>query len=367
MGTSLLPCFVPLCLALAAIAQTPAPLRPLPVQHPEVVLASSDGPLDPREWGLGDGGVHPTERTELRFTDDGCITPGGITVACRSVGVKIVFPSGRELLLAPDGGLHLRSGEACGPFASGLELWLGDGSRVRITLAQARTDRVREVVVVHGDRALQPWRKGEAATEVARTTVWSGQRLACLGDGGDLYRPIALGPMVTLERELVAAERADKNPERRLVLLRDALVASLATMQRQHRDVSADVRHAVTAVAALADRGDVVFPAGASLARAERDELRWLLRGGFELEIELDGLLAPRLGLYAGQASVPMIEWTLRGDSAAFLANPRDDQPEKRWHGNGTRLPKVAVELQAREHLHERAAALRVLQQFVRR
>ena len=42
-----------------------------------------------------------------------------------------------------------------------------------------------------------------------------------------------------------------------------------------------------------------------------------------------------------------MVEWTLHADSAAFLGNPREDQSERRWHGNGTRLPRVAGDLQA--------------------
>lgn len=366
MGTSTPALFLPAWLAMAAMAQAPTPPPKLPVEHAELVLADgADSGIDARQFGLGDGGL-AVERGEIRFRDDGCITPGGVSIECRSVGVKLTFPSGVELLLAPDGNLHLRSGEIAGPFASGVELWLGCGTRVRVTLAQARDERVRDVVVVDGERALQPWQRGRAAVEQPRAGAWAGVRLVCLGDGGLVYRPIALGPLVTLQRVLVAKEREGDSPSERLVLLCDPLVRSLTTMQRQHREPDAKVRHAVTAVAAVADRGGVIFPSGASLARAERDRLRWLLRGGFELEIALDGPLAPRLELYAGRSAVPMIEWTLRGDAAAFLANPRDDHAEKRWHGNGTRLVKVAAELQPREHLFERVAALQVIAQLKR-
>jgi hypothetical protein len=59
-----------------------------------------------------------------------------------------------------------------------------------------------------------------------------------------------------------------------------------------------------------------------------------------------------------------MVEWTLRGDGAAFLANPRDDQVGKRWHGNGTRLGRVVTDLQANEELFERPYALQVIKRF---
>ena len=86
-----------------------------------------------------------------------------------------------------------------------------------------------------------------------------------------------------------------------------------------------------------------------------------MLRAGFELELDLDGPLAPRICLFAGRSPRPMVEWTLAADSAAYLGNPREDQAEKRWHGNGTRLPKAAKDLQALAELHERGHALRVI------
>ncbi|WP_296413633.1 DNA polymerase IV [Zoogloea sp.] len=58
----------------------------------------------------------------------------------------------------------------------------------------------------------------------------------------------------------------------------------------------------------IKDRGDQIFPSGASLPRAEQDKLRWLLRGGFELQLDLDGAMAPRLQLFAGETVAPMIE-----------------------------------------------------------
>lgn len=336
--------------------RTAPALRPL---VPEVVVAPSPDPVPLAEFGLGDGGTGAVEPASMRWIEGGCTTPGGVRIECRAAGVKLTFPSGRELLVAPDGRLHLRSGEVAGPYASGLELRLGDGASVRIVLAPGARERLRNVHVVADERAVQPWRRGAPATFVDRPGPWAGVRIACCGDGGDLYRAIALGPLVVLERVLVADDRAAAAPEQRLVLLTAPLRQSLAAMPRQHTETDVAVRRAVAAVAAVADRADAIFPA--ALHRAAPDRLRWLLRGGFELQLDLEGPLAPRLGLCAGGATFPMVEWTLGPAGAAFLGNPRDDPSTKRWHGNGTRLVCAAPELQAKEHLNERAAALRVV------
>lgn len=364
-GSSPRALFVLTVLLRAAFGQQQdEPLAELRPALPEVVLSGASGEPGVADYGLGDGGVERARRA-LRFdAEDGCVTPGGVRVACRSVGVRLTFPSGRQLLVAPDGALHLRTGEVAGPFRAGVELQLADGARVRVALAQGRRSRLRDVWVVHGRRALHPWRRGAAAKHVDRARPWSGVRLACCGDGGELYRPLGLGAMLVLERVLVPAARAARTPTERLVVLTDALQASLERMPRQHRETQQNVRRAVAAVEAVAERGAVIFRDGAALHRAQRDRPRWLLGGGFELELELDGPLAPRLQLFAGRSPLPMVEWTLNAAGAAYLTNPNPDQLGKRWHGNGTRMPRVAPSLQVREHLEERPRALGLLRRL---
>jgi hypothetical protein len=331
---------------------------------PAVVLADGDRGARVAEFGLGDGGVGSRRDRELAWADDGVTTAGGVQIRCRSEGVRLQFPSGRELLVAPDGHLHLRQGEVGGPFPGGLELRLADDTVVRIVLVPSNRERLRDVVVFDQRHALQPWRRGQPALELPRPGGWPGVHVACCGDGGELYRVIALGPLVVLDRLLVPAERGTAAPTERLVVLTAPLRQSLAHLPRQHREPDAPVRRAVAAVAAVAQRSEAIFPEGAALQRAERDRLRWLLRGGFELQLDLEGTMAPRLQLFAGASPVPMVEWTLRADAALFLTNPREDQLGKRWHGNGTRLPRVANDLQAREELFERGHALRVIERL---
>jgi hypothetical protein len=208
---------------------------------------------------------------------------------------------------------------------------------------------------------VQAWRRGEPCVDAASAAVWAGPRLCCLGDGGDVYRAIALGALLVLDRVLVPADRVDLAPRERLAVLAEPLVDSLRTMQRQHREPDAAVRGAMKAIAELATHAERILPAGAALPRVERERMRWQLAAGFELEFAAEGPMAPLLQLHAPGAPMPMVEWTLHAAGAAFLANPREDRMDKRWHGNGTRLPTAAAGLQARDELHERALATAVI------
>jgi hypothetical protein len=353
-------------LLAAVLPQVQAPAgKPLPKLHAEVCLAPSPDPVPLAEFGLGAGGVERSKAGELCWQKNGdCVTAGGVRIECRSAGVRLSFPSGRELLVAPDGNLHLRSCECAGPFPFGLELRLGDGTCVRIILAQQERERLRDVFVAHGERVLQPWRFGEASTRDERPGYWAGMRFFCCGDGGDVYRAVAIGPLLVLDRVLVPETRAETTPRERLVLATAPILESLDVMRRQHKEPDAAVRKTIAAVGAVADRGSDIFPAGAVLQRSEKDKLRWQLACGFELQLDLDGPRSPRFALFVGDYALPMVEWILSGDPAAFMMNPRDDQAGKRWHGNGTPMSRVFVDLQPRADLFERGYALRVIERL---
>ncbi len=342
-------------------AQQP-PTLPL---HPEVVLVGAAEPLPGAAFGLGDGGV-AAEYEELAWREWDCVTPGGVVVACRTAGVKLTFPSGRELLLAPDGYLHLRSGERAGPFAAGVELRLGDDTLVRIVLNPSQPERLRDVVVVAGARILQPWRRGSRCREPGRPGEWAGHHLYCAGDGGDVFTAVALGPLVVLDRILVAADREAATPRERLAIVVEPLQESLQRMPRMHQTRDADVRGAVAVVAAVAERSATTFHVGALLPRLERERMRWGLPDGNELELSLDHA-EPRLFLFARQATLPLIEWRFGNSPVAFLTNPRARQADaSSVHGNGARLVRVADDLQANSERFERAAAVRVLERLRR-
>jgi hypothetical protein len=345
----------------ADAAAVPSP-RPL---LPQLVLARLDEQPNVADFGLGGGGI-AAARSPRRWLDSGCTTAGGVRVECLAVGVRLAFPSGRELLVAPDGFVHLRGGEVGGPFPGGLELRLADGDLVRITLVPGARQRLTSVVVGGGDQWLQPWRRGEPSRAEGRDTGWAGARAYCLGDGGELYRPIALGPLLVLDRVLGDAGAAASTPNERLVLFPAPLLSALDAMQRQHREPDPELRRALALVQAIVEHGDRILPAGSGLLRAERERLRWLLPAGFEIAFETTGQLAPRLQLFAPAATLPVVEWTVRADAAAFLVDPRDGRPGRRWHGNGVRLPFVLGDLQARSERFERGQALAVIERLRR-
>jgi hypothetical protein len=346
--------------ASGANAQQPALL------HAEAILVGAADPVPLAALGLGDGGLAGRRPDGLRWTATGCMTRGGVQVSCQPVGVKLEFPSGCEVLLAADGVLHLRSGESAGPFPFGVELQLADGTAVRVLLAQAQKDRLREVAVVDGETMAFPWQRGLRAKTIGSVRPWGGVRLACCGDGGDVYRLIALGPVLTCERVLAAKSRAGLLPERRLVVLTAPLLASLAHMPRQHTSGEEAMLAAMRAVRAVTQLGHEILPDGLLLRRVDGAGLRWALPRDFDLGLALDGPLAPRLMLFAGRTERAMVEWTLAGNPAAFLANPFDAQPgAARWHGNGTRLPRVVPEWQCRAELHEYGRVLGLLRHLL--
>ncbi|MCA8951473.1 MAG: hypothetical protein KDE27_18340 [Planctomycetes bacterium] len=351
--------------------QEPAPAAPVAAPA-EIVLAAELDPVPLSAFGLGPGGVEPAAAgrrpAALCWTETGCTTPGGVQIECLGAGVKLTFPSERELLIAPDGFLHLRGGGVAGPFAAGLELRLGDGAAVRVQLSQAQRHRLRSVEVAHGDRAIELWRRGRRVQQHARVGFWGGVRLCCCGDGGDLYRAIALGPLITLERVLVPGGRESATPATRLVVLTRPMLAALAELPRQHRTPDPDLRAAIAAVGLVADRADMILPPGAELQRAEPDQLRWVLRGGYELELALEGDRAPRLSLFAGQSLRPMVEWAIAGNPAAFLNNPHASDPgASRWRGNGVPLVFTVPEFQVRDALFEQPRALGAIRALVER
>jgi hypothetical protein len=304
-------------------------------------------------WRLGDGGVRapgaqsgatagaqygatvgdlPGERGE-------CMTPGGVRVQCRNEGVKLTFASGRELLWAPDGFLHLRDGGVAGPFAGGVELRLQDGSCVRINRGSSRRQSLQAVdVATAAGRAVRLWWQTGPLFEETRS-AWNGERLFCLGDGGAVYRALAMGPLVTLER-MLAPHDAVSLPAHRLALDVDALVASLQILLESRARIADP--SAVADVRLLLSNVDAVWPAdGAPPPRTSTSPLRFLLRAGYDVRFDLDG--AELHMAMARHEQPPFVEWKL-GYGAAVRCLEGAGAPK----GNLVTAADCAPELQPR-------------------
>src|SRR5712671_3362327 len=199
---------------------------------------------------LGDGGLAGATPAVLQCAAGSCRTPGGIVVEVKTAGVKLTFPSGRELLYTPSGWLHLRGGEAAGPYLAGLELLLADGARLRIDRTGSRREPLQEVLVTADGRSDRLWLQNRPVLETARPRSWSGQRLLCCGHGDAVYHGIALGPLLVFERVLVAAADAAVLPAARMALLVPPIVQSLQAMPVHLRGTGAtDVRAGLVGLA----------------------------------------------------------------------------------------------------------------------
>jgi hypothetical protein len=305
-------------------------------------------------WGLGDGGVAAADpsRAGLPGGRGECTTPGGVSVRCQLEGVKLEFPSGRELLFAPDGYLHLRDGSAAGPFGGGVELRLLDGSTVRIDRNGSRRTPLSEVVVAApGGAAARLWWRRGAVHEPARST-WNGDRLFCLGDGGSLYRALALGPVVTLQR-MLAPRGGRQLPEALLALDVGSALGSLRLL--------ADSRARHTEPEAIAEV-DLVLAESARVwpsdepppPRVSTDPLQFLLRSGYDLRFAVEGADV-RLSMARHQQK-PFVEWQLGyGASVRGIVTPAQQV------GHPVALPDVADELQPRLERNQLVQALQVL------
>jgi hypothetical protein len=316
---------------------------------------------------LGDGGVRAIQAPVAEATSRGgaraveaslrsdigtCTTPGGVVVQCRREGVKVAFASGRELLYAPDGHMHLRDGSVAGPFLNGVELRLADGSSVAIDRSGSRRSPIECVEVRHGEDATCVYRRGNPTREAARG-VFRLPIVFCLGDGGSLYRAIALGPLVTMERALVPQEQRELMPERRLCVFAGPLADSMEQLcasraQQRHPETVQELRLILSELASVF-RSDAPMP-----PRTGSDPLQFLLHAGYDLRfVQQKGLVRMQL---ARNQREPFVEWRLGYGTAICGVSATTEE------GSGAEVVTPPMpDLQAQLQYHEIDAAMNVV------
>jgi hypothetical protein len=358
------------CLLLFALlapqGQAPASLDRDGPDVPELVLVEESAKVPLAAFGLGDGGIQQHGSSKLHLEPGEAHTPGGVRVQALRQGVKLTFPSGRELLFTPSGFLHLRDGAEKGPFTLGVELRLGDGSSVRIDRSGSRRSPVQEVVVVTDGRADRIWSRDYPVLEFARCSPWNGIRLLCCGEGDMLYRAIAAGPLVTLERCLCPKGHEAEQPERRLALLTAPMITSLQELQSRRVRADPQSFHTLRTVSGVVANAQQIFAAKGLAVRVDRNQPRYSLLGGFEVAIEAPAGDPMRITLHAGMEKQALAEWTLGYFAQLRLlgADP-EGSGAARYLPNSVRLPDVVPELTARAGLRELAEVRTVLLHFV--
>lgn len=314
--------FATLLAASLFCAQEPDPAVQVPpgVDAALVCGALDSGRLRPGALGLGDGGFDagPSQRS----SPDPARTHGGARLEVRAQGVKLDFPSRGELLVTPDGRLHLRGGEVSEAFSFALHLWLADGSVVRLQRASGdRPLRLVEIADAAGARTL--WRDGRAVAEPGGRRELHAPTWLVLGDGRVVYRAAALGPVLVLERVLCPAALHDRFPERRALVVGDVLALSLfrlPTAVPRHATEFREARQVVDALAALTPR---LFRRGV-VGRADGaiGPLTLPLDGGFSLRIDVRARGPVAIGLFSADRAVPFVEWTIAETTRLHLVEP---------------------------------------------
>lgn len=311
--------------------------------------------------GLGSGGCS-TDLEASRSTHEGrgLRTPGGVHVLADRAGILVRFPyrdedKTRDLLIAPDGFVHLRDGGVGEPDADGrIALYLADGSVVTVQAARPGSAGLTAVTVSTIDLELPVvlWGLDEARAKAAEASTPRRRRSVrrrastrhrsfgdlpvgtvwyALGDGRSIYRPVPSGPLVVLESVVAPAEPDPREPlpaSAAVVVVGDVLEASLRELPRVVGRQRIQFPQAREVVLRLARDAGKIFRKGVSLRPpGGLGDLLIPLGEDFLLSVEvldaakMHGSL--RLGLTKRGATAPVIEWVVRnGKTTAHLVRP---------------------------------------------
>lgn len=296
------------------------------VQTSSAVLVSGvveEGRVPLRAFGLGDGGVGDAVRSPQRSADGQFLTPGGILVRAQAEGVKLDFPSGRELLIGVDAAVHLRSGERTAPCLHGLELWLADGVRVHVEREPTPRLPLRLVEVITPDASTVLWRARRQTTEASIARRAAGVTFLALGAGDTLYTAVPLGPLIVLQRQLCAAAERAERPPQRVVVCGDPLAESLQRLPSHSPRGGVQFPTAQEAGERLAALASVLFerglrarppgPSGAMIFDLPED---------FRLRVVDHAEGAITIGLMLGDVDVPAVEWLVAARTTVQLVRP---------------------------------------------
>jgi hypothetical protein len=296
-----------------------------------VSSATKDGRLQLAALELGDGGVAPPVAAvpsggrvaAARAPEPGRLrTPGGVVLEALVHGVKLTFPSGRELLVSPTGRLHLRSGERTLPFLRGVRLLLADDTAVTMVRGAAARQPLAAVDVVIDGRNRRIWTGTRRVVNASHTAPFRGTTLLALGDGGVLYTASGAGPVFALTRVLCPQQQVDRFPPRRVVVVGDVLAASMQLLPAHAPRRSVQFPQVEEAAQRFAALGASLFQHDSMRPPGAVGELWLPLTETYRLKIATNSGGVILLGLYGAGSAVPGVEWTVTSRTEIHFVRP---------------------------------------------
>lgn len=258
--------------------------------------------------GLGTGGVRQGAPASPENRTGEFLSPGGVRIRAQREGVKFDFVGGAEVLLSPDGRLHLRDGSKTLPFLRGLRLVLADGTQVSVTRGGSRQP-IRSVDIWCQGRNTRIYSMARRVRNASHTGPFSGSTLLCMGDGRSLYEADATGPLLALRRVLCPEDRKRRMPARRLVVLGDVLAASMRLLPKNAPRKSVQFPQVAEAAQRFAALSGRVFQGVQPRPSGAVGELWFRMPEGYRLKVETSATGRMLVGLYGAQGTVPGVEW----------------------------------------------------------
>lgn len=282
-----------------------------------------DGRVALAGLGLGDGGVDPLRSGAGEAARGVRRSTGGVLVRARREGVKFDFPSGAEVLVGPDGRVHLRDGGRTLPTTGVLEIVLADRTRVEIQPNTSPLLAPLQVLVEdeRGQRLL--WRDGMALDLPVQEPRRARQTLIALGDGTTLYDATLFGPVVVLRAVLFPKAAEGRLPRERVVVLGDILARSLQRLPEHAPPRSVQFPQAAEAAQNLARIAPRLFAAGViPRPRGARGSLVFPLVDEFQLVVATTEAGPVTVGLHRGTSTVPIVEWLAARRTTLHFVRP---------------------------------------------
>jgi hypothetical protein len=203
-------------------------------------------------------------------------------------------------------------------------------------------------VDVHGENGVTLFQGGgqvHRATPAPRT--FRGLVAFVGGDGDAVFTATQLGPVIVLERILVAATASERSPPARAVVLGAPLAASLRQLPRNAPKRSVEYPQIHEVALRLAEAADSFFAPGLTLRPpAAIGDLLIPLVGDWYLDLDVHAHGMVTLGLTKSGAPAPAVEWLVGTRTELRFVRPDAGTGKgPRYYLRGIVVPEASIDV----------------------